>query len=308
MTRMKKFLWLFILLAASSAWAQTQGVVIVNDRLITRRDVGERRKLLEEMADEKTLKQVRDMDRAVLELLIEETIKLNAAERYGINITKEDVESAARDIEKRSGKAQGSLLPYLEGKNIDKMAFENYVKADLAWIKLVQGKFGSIAPVSEKRAQDELRKIEEKNAQTHYLIGEIFLPVQGFSDNQRMLRLGNEIIDNLQHGASFKEMAYKYSKAPSAEFGGEKGYVAEADLPKELKEKIKDMRVGGLTPPTLTETGYYIIYLADKKLPPVMEKLPSLEQIKNGLYGQFLENAANSYLADLKKQAVIIYK
>lgn len=307
--RMRKILFFFLMmLMTGQAQAAPKIVAVVNDELITSQDIAERKKLVQ-ATDAKAFARAGNVDKAILEILVEESIKRTAAKNEGLSADETEIKSAVEDIEKRSGKSKGSFESFLKENGIDAATLRNYLTADVVWVKLIKKKFGTLASVSDKRIDEELEKMKAKNGKTHYLLGEIFLPVKSFSENQTVHRQAVSLIEDLKTGGiNFQQAARTYSKAPSSAAGGETGYVSEDELSPALRGKIKEMKVGELSAPVFADGGYYILYLADKKTPPIMKTLPTKDQIKASLYGQFLENAANSYFEDLKQNAIIVYK
>ena len=81
-------------------------------------------------------------------------------------------------------------------------------------------------------------------------------------------KLANSILDSIKAGASFEQMAEKYSKdLYSAKNGGDIFYATAGDLPKEFEDAFYATEPGHVYPKVVhTRFGYHIIKVTDKRL------------------------------------------
>ncbi len=101
--------------------------------------------------------------------------------------------------------------------------------------------------------------------------------------------LAVQIIQELEAGAVFAELAKKYSKDPiSASKGGDLGFFGKADVVPEFSEAAFGLEVGGHTyQPVKSKFGYHVILLAELRQRPI----PTLEDVKPTLEGQLRQQA-----------------
>jgi len=66
-------------------------------------------------------------------------------------------------------------------------------------------------------------------------------------------------------GASFEEMAKKYSKCPSGREGGNLGYFSRGQMVPEFEDAAFELPVGKVSEPVKTEFGWHLIKVYDKK-------------------------------------------
>lgn len=75
-----------------------------------------------------------------------------------------------------------------------------------------------------------------------------------------------EIRSQLLRGASFEELAKKYSKCPSgASNGGNLGFFGRGMMVPEFEQAAFALKVGEISQPVKTQFGYHIIKVIDKK-------------------------------------------
>ena len=85
------------------------------------------------------------------------------------------------------------------------------------------------------------------------------------------------IINKLEAGEDFEELAKRHSFCPSNEKGGELGFFPKGLFVKEYEEEAYKLKnIGEITQPVKTQFGYHIIKLVDKK-----EGYASLDEMKD---------------------------
>lgn len=69
----------------------------------------------------------------------------------------------------------------------------------------------------------------------------------------------------IEEGASFEELAKKYSKCPSGANGGDLGYFRRGQMVKEFENAAFDTEINQVSDPIKTQFGYHLIKVYDKK-------------------------------------------
>jgi peptidyl-prolyl cis-trans isomerase C len=111
-------------------------------------------------------------------------------------------------------------------------------------------------------------------------------------------------------GKNFNELARLYSKAPSAENGGEMGVFARGDLPEELEkvffEKLKPGRIGQVFQ---TMYGYHIFLLVERSKPYQKSLETAGPEIAEKLREEYQRTAVQAKLEELRNDIPIkIYR
>lgn len=117
-----------------------------------------------------------------------------------------------------------------------------------------------------------------------------------------------DILAQLQKGASFEEVAKKNSDGPSAKDGGDLSYFKRGVLAKELEDKVFAMKAGEMTDVIRTKQGFVILKVTEHQtagIPTLKEAEP---RIQDALYMQKLQPALRAYLTKLREEAYIDYK
>ena len=118
----------------------------------------------------------------------------------------------------------------------------------------------------------------------------------------------NDLLKQIKDGASFEDIAKKFSDGPSAADGGALGMFKRGQLAKELEDKTFAMKSGDVTDVIRTKQGFVILKVLDHQqagIPPLKEALP---KIQDALYYQKLQPALRAYLTKLREDAYIDIK
>jgi peptidyl-prolyl cis-trans isomerase SurA len=118
----------------------------------------------------------------------------------------------------------------------------------------------------------------------------------------------NDVLKQIRAGASFDDMAKKYSEGPSAAQGGDLGMFKRGTLAKELEDKTFAMKAGDISEVIRTKPGYIILKVTDHQtagIPTLKEIEP---KIMDALYMDKLQPALRAYLTKLREDAYIDIK
>ena len=91
-----------------------------------------------------------------------------------------------------------------------------------------------------------------------------------------------KVLKELNAGKKFEDLARKYSKDGSKEFGGDLGYFTRDEMVPEFSKAVFALKVGEVSKPVKTEYGWHIIKLEDRKKigpRPLAEVAPGIEAL-----------------------------
>ena len=162
---------------------------VVNDRMISELQVKERMKLImsssgiPDTAENRArlLPQIQGM-------LIDEAIKLDAAEAEGIEVTPDEINGGIANIAQQNNFSLGQFQNILKSQGIPKTTLENQVRSEIAWGKYVQKELRPMINITDYDIDAELARLEENPK----FKGE--MP----SRDQVLNKIGNERLGRLQ--------------------------------------------------------------------------------------------------------------
>ena len=114
-----------------------------------------------------------------------------------------------------------------------------------------------------------------------------------------------DLLDQIHKGATFEEIARKYSDGPSAAQGGELGIFKRGALAKELEDKTFAMKAGDISDVIRTRQGYVILKVVEHQAAGIPELKDVEPKIQDALYYQKLQPALRVYLTKLREEAYI---
>ena len=148
----------------------------IDDKAITSYDIDQRIKILLKSIQLKDNIDNRDIVRKrVFELLIEETIKLNEAEKEKISIPKEDIESFMRQTFGFSKNDKEAFLEFLKKDKIDYEVLEEQIKVELMWKKLINLKLSSRIIITPEKINSMKAEYNAKAGKNQYNYSEIVI-------------------------------------------------------------------------------------------------------------------------------------
>ena len=313
---MQKIIYSFfiILLAACSAahaQNQTMGIAaVINDEVISQLDISERLALVSMTANlANTPENMQKLTPQILRNLIDERIQLQEAKRLNIVATEGEINNGLARIAEQNKIPPDKLEEAIvkQGGSFDSLL--DQIKATIGWTKVIRQRFASTAIITEEEINQEAAVAAANAAAPQYQLAEITLLVESPADEDSVKQLADRLIQQILDGTPFAPLAREFSKSPSAESGGDIGWVKRGQLPAVLEQRLSTMQPNQITKPIRTNDGYVILYLRDTRI-PTADSMPPVDRqaIADFLRQKKLESAARKYLRDLRSIALIDIK
>ncbi len=244
-----------------------EGVVaLVNDSLITSFDLRQRMLLLVAMTQlQPTEENLPAIQRQALNALIDERLQAQELARYELRLTDEDVEAEIEEMARQSGVTARDYYEYLAEIGVQPETLREQIRVQEGWRILVQGRYINRARVSRTQVQQTLDRLASVAAREQYLLGEVYLEASRVGGMQRAMDGANQLVQQMLQGAPFQAVARQFSAAPSAESGGDAGWVVLDDLRPELRTAVQQMEPGQLSRPIQVQDGVYILFVRDRR-------------------------------------------
>jgi peptidyl-prolyl cis-trans isomerase SurA len=117
-----------------------------------------------------------------------------------------------------------------------------------------------------------------------------------------------ELLDQIQKGASFEDIAKKNSDGTTASQGGDLGYFKRGTLAKELEDKTFAMKPGDVSDVIRTKQGFVILKVTEHQMAGIPPMSDVEGRLQDALYMQKLQPALRAYLQKLREEAFIEIK
>lgn len=260
------FIVILPLIAYSSMASASSIKAVVNDDIITSSEVEQRVNLALLISRGQAAQNgVAKLNDDVLQGLIDEKLKMQAARSVGQTVDEAEVDRAITSIEENNKMPAGTLEKILGQQGIDIEQFKNQIRGQLAWRNYVRA---TIVPLIQDSPVDVDRILQnqlKEGAVTEYLVGEIFIPVRSAGLDNDAKETADRVRSLVVGQYRFGEIARNFSEAPSRTEDGILGWVVKGQLEPARDNVITNLKVGATSQPIKMADGYYIYRLLNKR-------------------------------------------
>jgi peptidyl-prolyl cis-trans isomerase SurA len=293
--------------AAAQSGKAGQGIVaVVNDRAITNSDLKDRTNLLIKSAGLPSTPELEaKLRQQVLNMLIDEQLKLQAAEKNGVKVEEKDIDQAFASVAAQNKMTAEQFAGVLSKQGLRLATLRDQMRAEVAWGQVVSKRLRPRIDVSDADILAEQTRLQSAIGKTQYNISEIFLAVDKPEDDARVKDAITKLYGQVKSNPKvFPQVAQQFSQAAGAAQGGELGWVEAGALPEALAAAVPTVPEGGISEPVRSLSGYHIVLVKGQRTLD-QAKLPSREQLYEKIGTERLIRAARSYMQDLKRSAFI---
>lgn len=274
----------------------------VNGYVITGTDIDHRVKLITNASQtDVSAEELQRLRAQVLRNLIDETIKIQAAEAQEIGVGKAQIEQTYGQLAAQNfGSEANAMDEYLASIGSSAGALKRQIEGELAWENLIRRNISPFINVAAEEVTGVLERLEASRGTEEFRLGEIYLSA---TDENREAVLTNmqRIVEQLQAGGSFVAYARQFSEATTAIQGGDTGFLRLNTLPQAMADAVRQMQPGQLVGPLAIPGGYTIVYLIDKQqvlTADPRDAVLSLKQISIPLLEGISEAEANAKIEE----------
>jgi peptidyl-prolyl cis-trans isomerase C len=245
----------------------------------------------------------------ILDQLIDGELLFQAAEKGGHKAAKEDVDSAFAELSGRYDvpeefQTEMKNRGYTESKlktNISKqMSIQKFIQDTIVPQAVVPEE--SVREAYDSNPQNFARQEEVKAS--HILINSAESDPQEKKDEA--LKKAKEIVTKAKaDGADFAELARTYSEGPSAPSGGDLGFFTKGRMVPAFEEAAFSMKVNEVSDPVLTQFGYHIIKVTERKEGSTVSFEEVKEKLAQDLKNRMINELIGQELSKLREKANI---
>jgi len=247
------------LIGALHSAVQAQGpfdpVISVNRAAITAYELEQRERFLE------ILQRSSGMAQRARDTLIEDRLKMAAADRAGINLSDAQVVKAMEEVAANANLDLNQLLDTLAQNGVDEQTYRDFIKAGVTWREVIRARFAARSAPSEAEIDRALASAGAQGG-VKVLLTEIVLPA-GSAEELDSARQTAERLGRITSAADFSEQARRLSVAQSRVNGGRLEWANLSDLPDGLRPIISGLRPGQITTPLEVTNAIVLFQLRD---------------------------------------------
>jgi peptidyl-prolyl cis-trans isomerase SurA len=201
----------------------------------------------------------------VLERLVLQEIQMQRADKAGLKVPDEALNSALQDVAQRNNITLSQLPEALQAQGIDYAAYRDAMRKELTLSLLRQRDVIQRISVTPREIDQYLEKQKSAPVQSaEYNVSHILIAVpQAATPDQLEAadKRAQEVYSRASGGEDFAKLAVAYSNSQTALEGGALGWRKGSELPTFLTDLIAQLKDGEVSKPLRTPTGYHIIRL-----------------------------------------------
>ena len=205
----------------------------------------------------------------VMERLIIDAIQLQMAERSGIRISDEELSESMATIAERNGLTQREFEQALAADGLSLSDAQEQIRQEMLISRVRQYRVAERIQVTDQEVQNFLASdLGKMQLAEEYELANILIPVPDGASSEELGQAEKTvatIVEQLEKGGDFAQLAIRYSASENALEGGEMGWRKAAQLPPPFDRMLATMAVGQITPPSRTAGGIIMLKLLDKR-------------------------------------------
>ncbi|MAR78649.1 MAG: hypothetical protein CMM18_00295 [Rhodospirillaceae bacterium] len=285
---------IFLLISLKTVYADVQRIaVVVNDEIISEYDINERIKLITFSSKINKDKKLREK---VLNLLIDEKIKIQELDKLGLIVTDEEISKGIIIIENQNKMKKGELRKKLNEKRISAEGLYDQIKGELAWQKIISRKIIPQVVVSESELEEALKietnSVKLKSSQLN-LSQIIFDKNKSINEKQFF----NEL-NNINTCNDFEALGKNLNAKSSINLG----YINIQDTPEKIRNELINIKIGDKTNLISTNNGNQVFMICDIKN---IDTKKQRNKIREQIARKKIFNLSKKYLDEIKRESII---
>ena len=205
----------------------------------------------------------------VLEKLIIDKLQRQMAEKAGISVTEDMLNSSAADIAQRNNMSLENFREELQKQGLSYKQFLDNMRNEIIINQLRGREIGARIKVTDREVDHFLETQENIGTESkQYHLGHILIAVKegaSSSEIQKAEHKADTLVSNLRTGQDFAQVAMSESEDGNALKGGDLGWRTANDIPTLFTDKVSKMFKGEIADPIRSPSGFHIIKMLDLK-------------------------------------------
>lgn len=201
----------------------------------------------------------------VLDRLVLQEIQMQRAQRAGIRINDEALNSALADVAQRNGITLADLPKALASQGVDYGAYRESVRREMTTQVLRQRDVLQRINVSPREIEQFIAKDKNRPSEANeYNLSHILIAVPQDPSTQQLeeaARRAEDVSRRARAGEDFAQLAIANSNSQTALEGGSLGWRRGPEIPTVLADLVVQLKAGETSEPLRTPSGYHIVRL-----------------------------------------------
>ena len=250
--------------------------------------------------------------RRAFDQIVAEKLLAKQAQALQLEVTEQQVDAAVEDIKTRNQFSEEALDRALSEQGLDRKTFRAQIRRELETYQVLQFKVRGRVKVSDEDLKNYYQTHpQEFGGEEEVHVRHIFLPLEEnapAADEASVRAQGAKVLQRLKTGEDFARVARDVSKGPSAEDGGDLGWLRRGTIQKALEEAafaLKDGQISGLI---RAGPGLHVVKVEGRRRGGAKAFEDAKEDIRTRLVDEQVGATREQYLEELRRDATIDVK
>ena len=254
-------------------------------------------------------KRIEELSKQVLQNIIDRIIIVKAAEEKGLLIPPSYIEQEYDDVLNRDfGGDRGRFLEYLKARGETARDFRTDIYNRVVVSVMRAETRRSQSEISPERIEEFYVKNKIRFYQSESLhLRQIILTPLADEGLVPLRQTAKKVIEELESGANFGDIARKYSQDEMSRRGGDWGWIERKDVRKELSDAAFALNAGEYSQPIELGGTIFILYAEDKREEMIQPVSQVRDIIENVLVGEIAREAQEKWLEGIRNESYIRY-
>jgi peptidyl-prolyl cis-trans isomerase SurA len=244
--------------------------------------------------------------------LVAEKLLSKQAEVLQLEVTDAQIDAAIADIRTRNHFDDAQLDRALAEQGLDRATFRQQVRRELETYQVLNYKVRGRVKLTDVDVRNYYQThVQEFGGEEELKVRHIFLPLaEGATkaEEEKARALGEKVVQRLKTGEDFARVAREVSKGPSAEEGGDIGWLRRGTVQKRLEDAAFALQDGQISPVVRAGPGLHILKVEARRTGGGKSFEEAKEEIRTRLYEEQVGSYRQAYIDELKKSALIEVK
>ncbi|MDO9637648.1 MAG: peptidylprolyl isomerase [Pseudotabrizicola sp.] len=240
--------------AAAQAGSPFEAVMRINDSVITRYELEQRKLFL------KLLRVPGDPQAEAMKGLMQDRLAIAEAKRFNLRLTPAQTAAGMEEFAGRANLSTEEFIQALAQAGVEQETFRDFAGNGILWRELVRGRYVGSFTISDAEIDRAIAN-GTVNTAMQLLLSEIILPVEG--DPEAQQALARQLRADITTESGFAAAAQRYSASPSAGRGGRLDWTPTSELPPQIVELVLALGPGQVSEPVTLPNAVAVFQLRD---------------------------------------------
>lgn len=249
------------------------------------------------------------LSREVLQNMVDRIIIVKAAEKKGLLIPPSYIDQEYDEVIARDfGGDRGRFLEYLRAQGMTARQFREDIYRRVVVNVMRQQNRRSQSEISPERIEEFYINNKMRFYQAEALhLRQIILTPLADEGAAPLRQTADRIIEELEAGANFGDLARRYSQDDMSRRGGDWGWIEPQDLRQELSIVAFNLGKGEFSQPIDLGGTIFILYAQDKREEKIQPATQVREVIEDVLAGEIARESQERWLQNVRRDAYVRY-